>query len=242
MNQKQRTVNQVFEEQGIALTEPALRIPSKMIVQDYNESKDDEYERNQIIKKHRVFTNEIKHNYTTVYLDTVSDLLFKNENKYHIKRNRLNVSTRHYGELPQIKNVKNSKVKGRNDSSLLSLMSASSKKRSNLTLSHNNSPVVYYEKEKYQTMTLTSSREREKRLVEMVHLSNKMNKIYLRNFKNLLNRRIDNTKGACVIYSSLMNNSNSSNNSSNSNSNSSRTPRIMLKEKIGRNRLCKNRI
>lgn len=234
MNQKQRTVNQVFEEQGVALTEPALRIPSKMIVQDYNESKDDEYERNQIIKKHRVFTNEIKHNYTTIYLDTVSDLLFKNENKYHVKRNRLNVSTRHHQQcdavLPQIKNVK-----GRNDSSLLSLMSASSKKRSNLTLSNNNSPVVYYEKEKYQTMTLTSSREREKRLVEMVHLSNKMNKIYLRNFKNLLNRRIDNTKGACVIYSSLMNNSNNS-------SNSSRTQRIMLKEKIGRNRLCKNRI
>ena len=231
MNQKQRTVNQVFEEQGVALTEPALRIPSKMIVQDYNESKDDEYERNQIIKKHRVFTNEIKHNYTTIYLDTVSDLLFKNENKYHVKRNRLNVSTRRHQQcdavLPQIKNVK-----GRNDSSLLSLMSASSKKRSNLTLSNNNSPVVYYEKEKYQTMTLTSSREREKRLVEMVHLSNKMNKIYLRNFKNLLNRRIDNTKGACVIYSSLMNNSN----------NSSRTQRIMLKEKIGRNRLCKNRI
>lgn len=234
MNQKQRTVNQVFEEQGVALTEPALRIPSKMIVQDYNESKDDEYERNQIIKKHRVFTNEIKHNYTTIYLDTVSDLLFKNENKYHVKRNRLNVSTRRHQQcdavLPQIKNVK-----GRNDSSLLSLMSASSKKRSNLTLSNNNSPVVYYEKEKYQTMTLTSSREREKRLVEMVHLSNKMNKIYLRNFKNLLNRRIDNTKGACVIYSSLMNNSNNS-------SNSSRTQRIMLKEKIGRNRLCKNRI
>lgn len=234
MNQKQRTVNQVFEEQGVALTEPALRIPSKMIVQDYNESKDDEYERNQIIKKHRVFTNEIKHNYTTIYLDTVSDLLFKNENKYHVKRNRLNVSTRRHQQcdavLPQIKNVK-----GRNDSSLLSLMSASSKKRSNLTLSNNNSPVVYYEKEKCQTMTLTSSREREKRLVEMVHLSNKMNKIYLRNFKNLLNRRIDNTKGACVIYSSLMNNSNNS-------SNSSRTQRIMLKEKIGRNRLCKNRI
>lgn len=228
MNQKQRTVNQVFEEQGVPLTEPSIRIPSKMIIQDYNESKDNEYERNQIIKKHRVFTNEIKHNYTTIYLDTVSDLLFKNENKYFLKRNRLNVSTHQQSALPKIKTAK-----GRNDarldSSLLSLMS-SSRKQSNLTLT-NNSP-VYYEKEKCHAMTLPSSREREKRLVEMVHLSNKMNKMYLRNFKNLLNRRIDNTKGACVVYSSLTSN----------NSHSNKTPRIILKDKIGRNRLCKNRI
>ena len=229
MNPKQKSVNQVLEAQGLTLTEPSMRIPSKKIIQDYNhQSKDDEYERNQIIKKHRVFTNEIKHNYTTIYLDTVSDLLFKNENKYFLKRNKLNVSTHHSQQqqqqtaLPKIKTVK-----GRNDtldSSFLSLVS--SKKRSNLTLGAG-SP-VYYEKEKYQTMTLPSSREREKRLVEMVHLSNKMNKIYLRNFKNLLNRRIDNTKGAGVVYSALTSNA--------------KTPRIILKDKIVSNRLCKNRI
>lgn len=48
-------------------------------------------ERNQIIRSHDIFQNEINNNYTEPYLNTLYGLLFKNEKKYYVKRNQMHI-------------------------------------------------------------------------------------------------------------------------------------------------------
>ena len=52
-------------------------------------------ERNQIIRSHDIFKNEINNNYTEPYLNTLYGLLFKNEKKYYVKRNQMHIEDYH---------------------------------------------------------------------------------------------------------------------------------------------------
>lgn len=53
------------------------------------DNEDVKIERNQIIRSHNIFQNEINNNYTEFYLNTLYGMLFKNEKKYYVKRNQM---------------------------------------------------------------------------------------------------------------------------------------------------------
>lgn len=62
----------------------------------YVEDEELKYQRREIIKAYETFQNEKQNNYIQEYLETVYGLLFKNEKKYYIKRNKflINNNTR----------------------------------------------------------------------------------------------------------------------------------------------------
>ena len=49
------------------------------------DSEDVKIERKQIIRSHDIFQNEVRNNYTDVYMNTLYGLLFQNEKKYYVK-------------------------------------------------------------------------------------------------------------------------------------------------------------
>lgn len=59
-----------------------------MIVEDENKV----YQRNQILRSYQTFKQEKNNNYTKKYMSTIYGLLFKNERRYHLKRNKLNIN------------------------------------------------------------------------------------------------------------------------------------------------------
>lgn len=184
MNQKQKTIYQIFEQQSISLlNEPSLCIPPQKIMHLHADSKTKEFERNQIIKQHNIFKNQLHHNYTTIYLDKVSELLFQNEEKYYIKRNQL--------KLPFLKHncCCSNNIKQTFPCSVNKVAFHSTKRNKQM----------YYEKEIVKTISYSSLKERNRKLIDIVHLSNKMNNIYVNNFKNRLIRRIDGIKEVNLV-------------------------------------------
>lgn len=81
-------VGLVLKRQGEVLK--SSNRPNKIIplfIDDENRK----IERGLVLKSYDVFTNEINSNYTNQYMKTLFGLLFNNEHRYYIKRNKLKV-------------------------------------------------------------------------------------------------------------------------------------------------------
>ena len=153
----------------------------KRVIPLYIEDLSSIIERHRIIKSHLIFKNEIKNNYTHNYIDNVSDLLFQNDKNYYKKRNQLTISN---PSLPELSYKKYSRTpKASNNSISISSL------RSNSVTPHNTHNKVYYSKD-FVTESFMKPKHLN-RLVEIEVMSNKMNKVYCKNFKKLLIRRID---------------------------------------------------
>lgn len=150
----------------------------KRVIPLYIEEPSSIFERHRIIKSHLIFKNEIKNNYTNNYMDNVSELLFQNDKNYYKKRNQLAISN---PTLPELSYKKYSHTP-KSSTSNLSISSL----RSNSVAPHNK---VYYSKD-YLVESCLKTRH-PNRLVEIEVMSNKMNKVYCKNFKKLLLRRIE---------------------------------------------------
>ena len=182
IDQKEKKIGSILKKNGIAFTGSSNR--QKKIIPLFLTPEPVKFERSQIIKNHNIFTNEINSNYTNVYLDNVSDLLFNNEKKYYKKRNKLTI---YNPTLPEIRTpIKRPQL--RDSSSFLSSTSL----RSNSVNCGNQGP--YFSKDVVFDDVLTNKNRSSNRIVEMEHLSNKMSKVYCKNFKKLLIRRIDGVK------------------------------------------------
>ena len=83
MNHKGEKIGKVLKNNGLIFPSSSNR--TKKIIPLFIEDENVKFERNQIIKSHSIFQNEINNNYTNYYLDNVSDLLFQNDKLYYKK-------------------------------------------------------------------------------------------------------------------------------------------------------------
>ena len=173
--QRLKKINCVLK--NICPSSPSVANCPKRVIPLYIEELSSIFERHRIIKSHLIFKNEIKNNYTNSYMDNVSDLLFQNDKNYYKKRNKLTISNPTLPELT--KKYSHTPKSSTTNISISSL-------RSNSVTPHNK---VYYSKDFLTESCLKAKHPN--RLVEIEVMSNKMNKVYCKNFKKLLIRRID---------------------------------------------------
>ena len=192
LDQKEKKIGSILKNNGITFTSPSNR--PKKIIPLFIDPESVQFERNQIIKNHNIFTNEINSNYTNIYLDNVSDLLFNNEKLYYKKRNKLTIDN---PTLPEIRTP--TKIPQRKDSSYF--LSSSSQRSNSVNCNSLGNRGPYYSKDFVFDDILKNKNRNSNRIVEMEHLSNKMNKVYCKNFKKLLIRRIDGVKDIATTAS-----------------------------------------
>lgn len=200
MNQKGEKIGKVLKNNGLIFPSSSNR--PKKIIPLFIEDENVKFERNQIIKSHSIFQNEINNNYTNYYLDNVSDLLFQNDKLYYKKRNRLTIKNPTLPEL-YYQNQKPAHIK---KSITVDSFPQTPTQRS-LSLSHvyQNKQEPYYSRY-YLTENLLHHTKDGNRLAEIVHLSNKMNKVYCKNFKKLLIRRINGVKDVNIVSTPVQKN------------------------------------
>ena len=189
---------------------PSITVSSKAkkIVPLYIESDSKKFERNQINKHFVVFRNERNKNYSNTYMDEVTDLLFKNEGSYWTKRNLLMTP-----KNPLRNSSKFRKPNFSQDEPTISVTIRSpltpkekGKKIRKITSPKSSNKGVYFTKQylkmnSNQEFLSPSKRKNDEtiRFCNMVHLSDKAEKIYSRNFKNSLIRRVDGVKTKLTI-------------------------------------------
>lgn len=193
MNQKREKIGNVLKNNGLVFPSSSNR--PKKIIPPFLEDENVKFERNQIIKSHSVFQNEINNNYTNHYLDNVSDLLFQNDKLYYKKRNKLTIKT---PNLPELYYQSQSPTHIKNSLTEDSFTQTPTQRSFSLSHVHQNKQEPYYSKY-YLTENLLNHTKVGNRLAEIIHLSNKMNKVYCKNFKKLLIRRIDGVKDVNIV-------------------------------------------
>lgn len=167
------------------------------------DSEDVKIERKQIIRSHDIFQNEVRNNYTDVYMNTLYGLLFQNEKKYYVKRNQMTIEENKDSFVPpavksssksnpivynktNLKEIKN-KVRTRKSEQKFSFNTERMKKnlfRDNIICKKIDITAIKKQNKNFDYLSTETNK-----FVDIVHSSNKMAQTYRNNMRDQVMRR-----------------------------------------------------